>query len=159
METIRLSWFFVWRMVLWMLAFGVLVGVLIASVIEAGFYAGGGVSEVVGALWLGVRVGCFFGAPLGLVCGLAMTVLTLTFRRLPESAIGFRSVATALCAGVAVVPAGLLALQPAPRSVGMMMFIPTYFQLIGIPLLISAPFCAFAAFRVAKVYSQRTRAE
>jgi hypothetical protein len=59
---------------------------------------------------------------------------------------------------VAVVPAGLLALIPEAGYCPGCLFIPTYFQLIGIPLFISAPFCAFAGGSVEKAHSRRARA-
>jgi len=69
-------------------------------------------------------------------------------------------IAVAVCAGVVLVPAALLALLANDYyGVGMMLFIPTPFQGFGIPLLISAPFAAWAAQSVAKAYSQRAGAE
>jgi len=155
MNGLRLIWFFVWRMVGWMISSGVAVGVLVALLIEIPFYAGGGAGEVVGALGRDALIGCSFGVVLGAACGLALAVLTLAVR-LPERP-AQRLTAAAVCAGVAVVPAILLALLPESEYCPGCLFVPTYFQLVGIPLLISAPFCAFAGRRVGKVYSRRAR--
>lgn len=160
MNTFRLLWFFFWRMVGWMIASGVAVGVVIAFLIEIRFYAGGGAGEVVGALGRGALIGGFFGVMPGVACGLALAVLTLAFRRVPERTSRYRMIAAAVCAGVVLVPAGLLALLANDYyGVGGMLFVPTYFQMFGIPLLISAPFAALAAQSVAKSSSHRAIAE
>lgn len=52
-------WFLPWRMVAWMILCGVVLGFLIAVLIEAPAYAGGGARQVVGALGSGVLVGGF----------------------------------------------------------------------------------------------------
>jgi len=159
-------WFLLWRMVGWLIGSGVALGVVIASLIEIAILiqisgdAVGGVEEVVGALGRGVLIGGFFGVPPGIVCGLALAILTLGFRRLPERCGRYRIIAAAVSTGVVLVPAGLLALLANDyEGVGGMMLMPTYFQMFGIPLLISAPFAALAAQSVAKAFSRRASAE
>ena len=148
-----------WRMVGWLVASGVAAGVVIAILIELRFYAGGGVEEVVGALGRGALIGGIFGVPPGIVYGLALAVLTLTFAHLPERTGWYRMTSAAVCAGVALVGAVLSAFIPYDEPPGMMFLIPTPFQIVGIPLLITAPCGAVAAQGVAKVFSRRTDIE
>ena len=98
------------RMVAWMISCGVVVGVLIAVAIEITGYTGGGAGEIVGALGRGALIGGFIGVLPGVLSGTGLSVLTLSFRRLPESTGKFRITAVVTCAGVLLVPAGLLAL-------------------------------------------------
>jgi hypothetical protein len=156
MRFLGLFWFFMWRMVAWMIFCGVVLGVLIAILIEILGYAGGGAGELAGALGRGALTGGFFGMLQGVLCGIGMAVLTLAFRRLPERTDSYRTIAVATCAGVVLVPAGLLALLANDyEGVGTMMFAPTYFQIFGIPLIVSAPFALLGAQKVAKTYSHR----
>lgn len=161
MHILRLFWFFEWRMVAWMIASGIAVGVLIAILIEISGYAGGGAVEAVCALGRGAAlIGGFFGVLPGVLCGIGLALLTLAFRRLPERTTRYRMIAVATCAGVLLVPAGLLALLANDyQGIGGMLFLPTPFQIFGIPLLISVPFAAVAAQSVAKAFSQRAMAE
>jgi hypothetical protein len=156
MRLLSLFWFFVWRMVAWMIFCGVVLGVLIAILIEILGHAEGGTGEVVGALGRGALAGGFIGMPPGVLGGIGLAVLTVAFRRLPERTGSYRMIAVATCAGVVLVPAGLLALLANDyEGVGTMMFAPTYFEIFGIPLIVSAPFAALGAQKVAKTYSHR----
>ena len=87
------------------------------------------------------------------------STFALTFRRLPESTSKFWIVAVATCTVVLLVPAGLLALFANDYGgVGPMLLIPTYFQVFGIPLIISVPFAALGAQKVAKTFSDNGNA-
>jgi len=148
------------RMVAWMIFCGVVVGVLIAVAIELQIetlgYADRGAAEVVGAFGRGAPIGGFIGVLPGVLSGIGLSVLTLSFRRLPESTGKFRITAVATCAGVLLVPAGLLALVTNYYGgVGSIMLMPTYFDILGIPLIHSVPFAALGAQRVAKTFSRR----
>jgi multisubunit Na+/H+ antiporter MnhB subunit len=94
----------------------------------------------------------------GVLCGIGLAILTLFFRRRPERTSFYRIRAVATCAVVLLVPAGLLALLANDSEGEGGIFLPTYFEVFGIPLIISVPFAALGAQRVSKTFSHRANA-
>lgn len=84
MGPLELLWYFVWRMVAWVISCGVILGLPIALLTEIPFYAVGDAEEVVDALAPGALLGGFLGALPGDFCGLGLAVLTLASRRPPQ---------------------------------------------------------------------------
>lgn len=115
MSTLRLLWFFVWRMVLWGFALGALAGgafIAANAVVAAGWLIltgqealGGGSANsaswvyLLGAMVIFGALGSVVGLALGLLCGLLLFALTNAFfHPLPTDTAWYRRAAGWVCA-------------------------------------------------------------